>query len=422
MAQFLFIRLGSHPNGPVSWAVAGSQGELLGPVAHGELADAAAQASGRKVVVLVPGPDSLVTVADVPVRGQARQLQAAPFALEDYIAQDVSDMHFAVGTRRPDGKLPVAAIERATLQAALGPLRDLGIEVAAVYSEAQGTPLIPGAVTALVERDSAMIRLPSGEFLAVEPDMLQAVMAPLMEPAGAGDGQQGDTGSAPPRIMIYLEQASQAQAPWMQALLDAFPAAETRQMADGPMAHIAATLLKHPGINFLQGDFAPVSDWHKLLRPWRAAALAAAVLVVVASTVPAVTLWRLSAHEAKLDAAIETVFRQAFPGISRIDNPRRQLDQQLLALRGSGTGASSEFLQTVIALGNVMPAMKESRVEAASYRNRVLSLQVRTPDVTTLDQLKRNMEQQGNFTVTIQSANPEKDGIEGRVDISRSTP
>jgi len=419
MGQTLFIRFGKQPGDPVAWALTGPQGELQEPAGHGDISEALAKAQGSKVIALLPGSDVLLTVADIPVRGSARQLQAAPFALEEFIAQDIADMHFAVGTRRQDGKVPVAAVERARLNEWLAPIRDSGSELAAVYSEAQGTPQIPGTISVIIEADTALARFADGEFMAVELDMLHSVISPALAPEQEDAQASAQT---TPGILVYVDRERQPNQQWLQEFRQAFPGAEFRALADGIMAHLVAGLLNVPGINLLQGEYAPKSDWQNTFRPWRGAAAAAVFLVVVFSVAQAATLWRLSDREADLDGAIETVFRQTFPGITRIENPRRQLDQQLLAIRGAGTGASSEFLETVIALGNVVPTLKDSRVEAASFRNRVLSLQIRTPDVPTLDQLKRAMEQQGDFVVSISSANPDSRGIEGRVEISRSAP
>jgi len=419
MGQILFIRFGKQPGEAVTWVVSGPQGDLQGPVTQGGLSEALSQAQGNRVIILLPGSDVLLTEADIPVRGAARQLQAAPFALEEYIAQDVADMHFAVGKRRNDGKVPVAAIERLRLDAWLSPVRESGCELSAVYSEVQGTPPIPGAISVIVEGETALARFPDGEFLAVETDMLNSVVATAIAP----EQEDAQPPVRPvPGIMVYLDQAQQMGKPWLQEFKRTFSGAEFREIADGVMAHLVSGLLNNPGINLLQGEYAPKSDWQKNFKPWRGAAAAVGILILISSLVDATTIWKLSSREADLDQAIETVFRQTFPAIPRIDDPRRQLDQQLLAIRGAGTGASSEFLETVIALGNVVPTLKDSRVEGASFRNRIMSLQIRTPDVPTLDQLKRGMEQQGNFLVSISSANPDTKGIEGRVEISRSAP
>lgn len=124
--------------------------------------------------------------------------------------------------------------------------------------------------------------------------------------------------------------------------------------------------------------------------------------------------------ESDLDAALAVSLRQVFPGNEKISDPRRQLDQLRQSLRGGPGGSSSQFLDTVIALGGILPKLQDTRVEAASYRNQVLELRIKVPDVTTLDRLEREMEESGHFQINIQSANPRDDGVEGRIAIARS--
>jgi len=191
-------------------------------------------------------------------------------------------------------------------------------------------------------------------------------------------------------------------------------------MADGTLPQLAAGLQGKNVINFLQGAYTPRSDWQRALKPWRRAALLAASLLITVSLVQAVSLWRLSSVESDLDAALAVTLRQVFPGNSKINDPRRELDQLRQSLRGGPSGSSSQFLDTVIALGGILPKLQDTRVEAASYRNQVLELRIKVPDVTTLDRLEREMEDSGHFQISIQSANPRDDGVEGRIAIARS--
>jgi type II secretion system protein L len=232
--------------------------------------------------------------------------------------------------------------------------------------------------------------------------------------------QIDDQPKAAVSVMFYLDaQVAQDQA-WIQNAQLSYPDAEYRQMADGTLPQLAAGLQGKNVINFLQGAYTPRSDWQRALKPWRRAALLAASLLITVSLVQAVSLWRLSSVESDLDAALAVTLRQVFPGNSKINDPRRELDQLRQSLRGGPSGSSSQFLDTVIALGGILPKLQDTRVEAASYRNQVLELRIKVPDVTTLDRLEREMEDSGHFQISIQSANPRDDGVEGRIAIARS--
>jgi general secretion pathway protein L len=418
MSSTLFIRLGQSPEQDVSWFLAGPDGEALGNVNHGRLAAAAAQAAERKIVVLLPGMETVINAADIPVRGTSRQLQVAPYALEEQLADDIGQMHFAVGARREDGKIPVAAISLSVFQEWMDKLGEVGIQPYAVYSELQGLPDIPGAITAMVEPGKIMIRLPTGESFSVDPVMLDTVLGT----AGKVKNSDPEATLARAPFMVYMDsELVDEDKLWIQKLRTQFPDAEFRQMAAGALPQLAAGLSRKGAINLLQGAFARKSDWQRAIKPWRLPAALAACLLLVISLTQAASLWRLSKAEAQLDAALEIAIQQVFPGNTRINDPRRQLNLLRQSMGGQSSGSSSQFLDTVVALGSVLPTLQNSRVEAASYRNQVLDMRIMVPDVTTLDQLQKKMEDQGLFKVTIRSANPRADGVEGQIEIARSS-
>ena len=418
MASTLIIRLGHSPEQEASWLVTGPEGQLLEPEQHGPLSALGNQVEERKVVVLLPGQQTVMTTAAIPVKGISKQLQVAPFALEDVLAEDISQMHFAVGPRRSDGNVPVAAVSLATFEEALKSLEQNGIKPNAVFSELQGCPDIPGAISVIVETNQAMLRLPSGEFIAIAMDMLDTVLAGAIQ--SEQPKQIDDQPQVSVSLMFYLDAQVAKDQAWIQNAQLNYPDAEYRQMADGTLPQLAAGLQGKNVINFLQGAYTPRSDWQRALKPWRRAALLAASLLITVSLVQAVSLWRLSSVESDLDAALAVTLRQVFPGNSKINDPRRELDQLRQSLRGGPSGSSSQFLDTVIALGGILPKLQDTRVEAASYRNQVLELRIKVPDVTTLDRLEREMEDSGHFQISIQSANPRDDGVEGRIAIARS--
>ena len=82
MTQILVLRLSE----PASWVVVDATGARLGPVATGNLADAAPLAAERRVIALAPGTEVALARPELPVRSGARLAQVVPFALEDYLA------------------------------------------------------------------------------------------------------------------------------------------------------------------------------------------------------------------------------------------------------------------------------------------------------------------------------------------------
>ena len=51
---------------------------------------------GRKVVLLLKSNEVVLTTAVIPSKNRKQLLQAIPYALEDTLAEDIENLHFAV--------------------------------------------------------------------------------------------------------------------------------------------------------------------------------------------------------------------------------------------------------------------------------------------------------------------------------------
>ena len=49
--------------------------------------------------VLVPGTDVLLAEPDLPLKPGVKLQQLVPYALEEHLADDIDDLHFALGKR-----------------------------------------------------------------------------------------------------------------------------------------------------------------------------------------------------------------------------------------------------------------------------------------------------------------------------------
>jgi type II secretion system protein L len=240
-ADPLFIRLGEN-GAEASWATFASTGQLTSSIVRGPLVAARPAAEGRRVTVLVPGLEVILTQAELPAASQARLRQIVPFSLEDALADDVEGLSFAIGARLPSGAATVAVVAKARLEAWLADLGAAGIEPHAIYSETEGVPDVPGTLMLLCEGPRIFARSPDKPPVVLEGvTLLQAV-----------DLLKGDA-EEPRHSVAYVDPAARSL---MQAdlgtLPDRFASAEAKLAADGLFPHLAATLAQRPGTNLLQ--------------------------------------------------------------------------------------------------------------------------------------------------------------------------
>ncbi|HXN79886.1 MAG TPA: type II secretion system protein GspL, partial [Steroidobacteraceae bacterium] len=173
MADWLLLRLPRAPEEPASWLVADARGAPVGPPQSGPLSLAAARAAGRRVCVLAPGADVLLAEPDVPVKAGAKLQQLVPYALEEHLADDIDDLHFAIGKRAGEAsRAPVAVVARALLDEWLAMLRASGIEPEAIYADSDLLPQNPGQAVVLLEEDAVFVRAPGASAVTLPADAL----------------------------------------------------------------------------------------------------------------------------------------------------------------------------------------------------------------------------------------------------------
>src|SRR3954468_14298168 len=135
MAESLIIQL---RDGVVpQWMVCDQDGHVIVNALSGELAQAGPLSVGRRTVIVVPATDALTTEAEAPAKSASKLAQVIPFALEERVADEIEDLHFALGERNSStGRVVVLVVARARIDGWLAELGAAGIVPQAIYSEA----------------------------------------------------------------------------------------------------------------------------------------------------------------------------------------------------------------------------------------------------------------------------------------------
>ncbi|NOR41482.1 MAG: type II secretion system protein GspL, partial [Gammaproteobacteria bacterium] len=326
-----------------------------------------------------------------PGRNRKKLLQAAPYALEEQLSEDVEQLHFAIGVELDDGSWQVAVINKQRMETLMAALAEAGLDVQQVIPEQLAVPLSAEGDSVLIDHDMAIVRSGMYSGYAVDRDNLGIVLA-------AGQPEDAD---APAILQLYVEQdASPDPADYP---------AETHieHYARDPLS-ILAQGLDIKAINLLQGDFGQSGEWGRMLRPWRATAALLLAGVLISNAVMAVDYYRLGKESDQLKIQIEATFRKAFPETKRLVNPRAQMQQKLDQLqKRQGTG--NRFLDLVGQVGAVIKDTKGVEFTGANYRGGRLDLDLMVSSLQLLDQLKQELTKGNRLSVEIQSATTESD-------------
>lgn len=419
MAEYLVIRLGSKPEQAAHWIAVDSDGTRRSPPVTGPLAEAARDVADRTVIVLVPGASVLTTTVDIPVRGGSRLLAALPYALEENLADDIDKLHFAAGSRRESGLLPVAVVAMEQMREWLSVLADAGISAARLIPENHGLALIPSTLSLLVAEDQVMFNDGADTELVmqgVRPSEVLSVAGVLDVPEQPDAASAEDRGQ-PQHLLVYCEPVDEERfsEDWL-GLRSELASVDINLLPDGILPRLAVTVAAGRGINLLQGRFGTKTEFATLFQPWRYAAMLLLALGVVGIAGKAVDYYRLSQDEAALKQQFTQEYREIRP-----DDTREILDPlgTVNSVRRSlgGPAASQVFLPSLQQLSEALQQNSSAEVEAISYRAGVVDVRLTAPDVATLDSIQQLVSSSGRFSASIQSTDQVGDKISSRIQI-----
>ena len=415
MTEYVVIRLAAEDQA-VQWILADSNGTRLSNESSGSLEQVAAEIGERSVIVLVPSVDLLSTTVHIPARSSSKIKAALPFALEEDLAEDVENLHFAIGERQENGRLPVSVVSKITLDGWLSRLSDAGIEPAILSPENHGLAKIPGTLSVLVDNDTVMFNDGADTEFAMQD----------VTPSDAlvFAGQLGETESEDEEksghliVFCTAEQEQKLSHDWI-ALRQELHSVDINILPDGALPKLAVTVAAGHGINLLQGAHGKKTEYASLLRPWKAAAVMLLALGIMAIAMKGLGYYQLQQDESALRTQFNSEYRQIRP-----DDAREIVDPvaTVISLRRNvgGSSAPQVFLPGLRQLGEAVAANSAAEIETISYRAGVIDLRLTVPDVATLDKIQKAVSSSGRFKASIQSTDQVADKINGRIQIRES--
>jgi len=414
MSESLIIQLrdGAAPH----WMVCNSDGHVIVNAMQGELAQAVPLSVGRRIVVIVPAGDVLATESDAPAKNAAKLAQVIPYALEERVADEIENLHFAIGERSAEtGRVQVSVVTRTRIDAWLAELLAAGIQPQAIYSESTLLPAMPGQLIGLLDGDALTLRAAEGP-----PLVLPALsIRDAFEMALAGQATQ-IAGLEPPPLGLLLYTGHdewQAHQLEVDALRDRFASVKVQLLPSGSLSVLAPAAAAGDAVNLLQGALAVASPLQHTWKSWRVAAVLAASLLFLHIGSRYFELSRLRKSEAVLDAGIQDAFRAAMPGQQNAVNARRRVEARLAEILGSG--ASGTLLPVLSAVATARSAAPSATIEGFTYRDGTLDLRITAPDAASLDAIGQQL-RAASWKADIMGGSASGDSYRGRLQVRKA--
>lgn len=271
MSENLFIRLSgsaSEQQAPVEWMLldeASGVNRASGEDPLDQVATITRDMNwSGKTIVLVPGEQVLFTSASIPTRQQRKILQALPYMVEEQLAQDVEESHFAVGDRTGRGEIAVAVVDREQMRSWLDSLQRAGLTAQVMVTDSVCVPMLGEHRNILIDADRALIRSDKNLAMAVDRELLGTLLS-LPEKVEEGEESEGVSFLIDPEV----EESISLQLTQWQAELNC---PVSKELLDYSPFETLCRNYDSAAINLLQAEFAPVESVSNSTTSWRSVA------------------------------------------------------------------------------------------------------------------------------------------------------
>ena len=371
-----------------------------GEVQRGPLADLSSQSDGARQILVAPSEAVTLHRLALPSRKRSTWARAVPFALEDYLVEDIETLHFALGGAVDGGYLPVAVVDRILLSAWLETCDQAGLTPAAVVPDSLLLPWQNDEWSVLLEARRALVRTGRWEGFATERDNLALLLAQALAEAGE---------TKPRRLRVWGAPATELAETEVELSPEDTPIEPLALFASG---YQPATVL-----NLLQGSYSRQAHWGRWLRPWRAAAALAGMALLVQIAGQVYDHWRLQREVTALRTEIERTFKDALPEATRIVNPKVQMETRLRELAPSG---GSGFLELLYQGAQPLAHFPNVTLRGLGYRDGQLDLALEGGDPAVLDRLRQQFERQPGLRMDMRTTQREGQ-MESKITVKRAS-
>jgi general secretion pathway protein L len=421
MTETLYIRLGSKAHDVIHWLIWSEQNREI--IASGELAHAEAltqlteKAQQRTVITFVSGSDVILKQLTVPGNSQRAIRLAAPYMLEDALAQDVEQLFFAYANIKNDTSEHncfVAVVERAQLAQWQHWLNDANIACRVMIPDVLALPINNASDNENITTWSAIIL---GEQILLRQSIWQGMVIdqniwPTMEQRlndsleNAALEKADKNTELQSKIKINSYSALNSNCFTINAMPEELPLALLAENAN------------QQKFNLLQGEFQVKQQRSPMLANWLSVAAVFVMALLLTVAVKVVKLQQISAEQAQVKEKIVQVYKKAFPKTRRVNvaTVRSQLKRKLA---GYGSSSSQEGFLTMLtkirpAFATV-PQLKPQSIKFDAKRQE-LRLQASANDYQAFEKFKIALEK-AKLTVSQGSLNNQGDQVTGSFSI-----
>jgi len=351
---------------------------------------------GRRVLALVPASDVVITSVNIPSKNKKQLLQAIPFSLEDSLADDIDNLHFAVKQDEASNHSQVAIINRSILEKYLNIFQENGITAHFILPETLGQFYRKDSWSLLFnsEQNDVNVRLSEFEGFVCDEPMLEMF---LEKPFKSNQPKN-----------IYANRDKLTLPEILQGL--DFEAIDTNTI---DYQSVLSALPLNLITNFSRQTNKSTINWSV----WRPSFVLAGLLTVVWA---GVFVWQnnsLQQQSKLLNQKIEQVYKSSFPN-GRIVDASVQMKSALDKLKANSGRVVDSPLPLISDISPLLKEYKDVTLSEINYKENELTLTMQSPSLTRLETFKRDAAEKVKLKVDIKSSTTTSNKVEATLIIT----
>lgn len=345
---------------------------ILQPPAQQPLTQLSTLAHNRETILLLASEHVLLTQAELPITQRERLRKAFPFAVEERLASNIEDCHFALGERY-GAKQTAAVIDRQLLSALITRFAEANIAVKQIIPDVLTIPVDLDQWHCVIDGERALVNLGQQAGFAIEANQLDTLLTLTLN----------ESEQQPQKITVTLLADSQ---------FSASVPVDIKHQNLPLLSFMAQQLPRTKTINLLQDAFKTARSRSALKKTWRVPILLTAVLVTVFLVGNIGQLLYLHNQQQRLTKNINTIYRDLFPQATSITSPKLRIEREYQRLAGGG---NTDFLQLLAITGKQLKQDSHINLHSLNFRDNRLALAVQASSFQALQQFSSTLQHQG---------------------------
>jgi len=262
--------------------------------------------------LMIPGDTVLLTSAKVPSKNRRQIIQAVPFIVEEELATDVDDLHFAIGDRDSDGMVQVGVVDHSQLRFWIDQLNEAGLSPDLARVDSILVPYQEGGISVFLGSERVILRPTRDTALVCDRTSISELLQIIRL-------QRKD---AP--VSVYVEPGSDNDDVISQQLLVESEQSGDPIVADYLLFECCCRGYQDSSLEFLHGDFKVQQKTRRKTSVWQTAAVLATAGFVLHLLLLLSEGVYLSRQAEQLSAQATSLYQEVFPQDKNVRDLRRR--------------------------------------------------------------------------------------------------